>query len=415
MTVKLSHELVNFVRPSEHSRFSPSGTDKWVACPFSIKASDPIPEETSKYAAEGTRAHTVAEDFFFHKYQGAEKSSDLMMADDDMMEGAEMHADCINGWLQHKDYIGEVLWHGLEKGIPIFPEKSCFGTADAVIVGTKGCVIIDYKYGKKPVSPNSAQLKCYLLGVLRHLIDVPDDYQFHAVVTQPRTDSMPKACQHTLEEMREFEAVIYTAILKADSQGLEPVEGSHCFWCKARRTNDPLLKCPAISGKALKVANENFDQFLTDMSAPIVKIGAPNIKRDKALIKIMSLLPMMKDIAKNAIDEFEYRIEQGETIEGIDLVEVQGNRKWKLDDPKEMGKEIQKLYPEVMPCYFTKPVMKVKTLSAIKKQVGAKNFDESLVVRPLKKEVVILDRTKREVLGTLAKYGNMIGLNLDDN
>lgn len=414
MTVQLSHELVNFVRPSEHSRFSPSATDRWIGCPFSIKASDPIPEETSKYAAEGTLAHTIAEDYFKFKYQGAERSPDLMMASEEMMEGAEMHADAVHGWLNHTEYIGEVLWFGLEKGIPIFPEKQCFGTADAVIVGTKGCVIIDYKYGKKPVSPNSAQLKAYLLGIMRHVIGVPADYQFHAVVTQPRTDTIPKACQHTYDEMVEFEAMVYTAILRADAPGLEPVEGSHCFWCKARRTNDPMLKCPAIKNKALKVAGENFDGFLADMSAPIAKIGAPNTKRDKALLKIMSLLPMMKQISKDAEEEFEYRIEQGEVIEGVEVAEVQGNRKWRLDNPDEMAAEVRKLYPEVEPC-VTKTTTKMKSQSVIKKEAGVKDLDQSLVIRPLKKEVVVLDRTKQEVLGSLSEYGNMIGLNLDIN
>ncbi|MBF31837.1 MAG: hypothetical protein Unbinned1322contig1000_30 [Prokaryotic dsDNA virus sp.] len=414
MSVKLSNELVSFIRPSDHSRFSPSSTDRWVGCPFSVKASDKIPDETSKYAAEGTLAHTVAEDYFAHMFHGAEKSPELMMADQDMMDGAQMHYDCIVGWLDHKDYIGEVLWHGLEKGIPIFPEKSCFGTADCVIVGTKGCVIIDYKYGKRSVSANSAQLKGYLLGIFRHLIDVPEDYQFHAVVTQPRTDTIPKVAEHSYYEMREFEAMVYTAILQADAPGLQPVEGSHCFWCKARRTNDPNLKCPAIAQKALKLAGENFDGFLADMNQP-VKTGALNTKRDKALLKIMSLLPMMKQIAKDGEEEFKYRLEQGETIDGVNLVEVQGKRKWKLDDPRDMAREIAKLYPEVQAGYMTVPVMKVMSQAKVKKAAGVKDLDQSLTVRPLKKEIVIPDRTKQEVLGALTDYGKMIGLNLEQD
>jgi len=414
MTVKLSNELINFVRPSEHSRFSPSGADKWIACPFSIKASDPIPEESSPYAVEGTTAHTVVEDYFFHMNDGAEKTPELMMATEEMIDGAIMHYDCIKGWMNNKEDIGDVLWYGLEKGIPIFPERSCFGTADAVIVGTKGCVTIDYKFGKRSVSANSTQLKVYLLGLLRHLIDVPEDYGFNAVVTQPRTDTLPKWAEHTYEEMRQFEAVVYAAILKADALGLEPNEGSHCFWCKAKRTNDPSLKCPSIAQKALKIASENFDGFLTDMTAP-VKQGAHSEKRDKALIKIMSLLPIMQQIAKEGEEEFRFRIENGEDVDGINQVEVLGKRSWALKDPKDMAEKIRDVYPGVSAAYLTQPVLKLKNLSQVKKLAGVKDIDDSLTVRPIKKEIVIQEHTKKEVIGSLTEYAKMIGLNLERN
>ena len=97
MTVKLSQELVSFVRPSEHSTFSPSGTDRWVACPASIQLSEGIPDETSKYAIEGTLAHKVCEDYFYHKYEGKEKTPDLMMAEEEMIDCATIYYDCLMG------------------------------------------------------------------------------------------------------------------------------------------------------------------------------------------------------------------------------------------------------------------------------------------------------------------------------
>lgn len=417
MTVQLSHELVNFVRPSEHSRFSPSGTDRWVNCPASIRLSDPIPDETSKWAAEGTTAHTVCEDLFAHKYWGHEKSPTLMMADQEMIDCAEDYYACVTGWLKNEDDIGDVLWFGLEKGIPIFPERSCFGTADFVAIGTKGCAIIDFKYGKgKAVGANSTQLFNYLLGLYRYLIDIPDDYKFHAVVVQPRIDAIPKVHEYTKADFKQFEAIVYKAILEADAPGLEPNPGNHCFWCKAKRTNDPNLKCPAIKQKQLQVANENFDSFLQDMNAPVGKDRALVSKRDKALLKVMSLLPMMKEIAKDAEEEFKYRIEQGETIEGLHIADVQGRAKWKLDDPRDMAREIRRSHPEVMePAYMTQPTLKVMNISQIKKVVGKANFDESLIVRPIKKELVIQDRTTREVLGELTEYSKMIGINEETN
>lgn len=413
MTVKLSQELVSFVRPSEHSTFSPSGTDRWVACPASIQLSEGIPDETSKYAIEGTLAHKVCEDYFYHKYEGKEKTPDLMMAEEEMIDCATIYYDCLMGWLSNADDIGTVLWYGLEKGIPIFPELGCFGTADFLVVGTRGCAIIDYKHGKgRAVGANSSQLRNYLLGFFRYLIDIPEDYKFHAVVVQPRIGAgVPVYHEYTKADLKAFEAEVYSAILKAGQPGLEPVLGSHCFWCKAKRTHDPLKKCPAVKEKQLRTATENFDGFLTDMNIQPGKDKALADKRDKALIKIMSLVPIMQDIAKDAETEFRYRIEQGELIPGVRMAKVPGRNKWRLDDPKEMGVEIQKLYPNITPCEFTQPKLKVKSMSKIKKELKLKELDPTLTIRPIKDEILVEDEKRREVLSSLDNYAKMIGLN----
>lgn len=407
MSVKLTKELVEFVRPSEHSIFSPSGGDKWMACPASIALSKPIEEETSKYAAEGTLAHKVCEDFFAFKHYDVPKSIDLQMADDEMIDGAQMYYDCIMGWLgDHHEEVGDILWFGLEKGIPVFPQEGCFGTADGVIVGTKGCVIIDYKYGRRHVTARSTQLQIYLLGLKRHLIDLPEDYKFHSVVVQPRTDAIPKHDYYTYAEMLEFEPKVYEAIQQSKIH-TEPVEGRHCFWCKARRTNDPALKCPAIKAKAMAVANENFDKFLTDMNEPVKTGALSSSKRDKALIKILSLRPLVNQLAEEAEGEFKHRMDNGEIIDGIQFAETKGRSKWIHDDDTEMTKEIVSKFPEVMPF---KTVTKLKTITEVKKEVGKKNFDDSLVVRPIKKKVIVQDQKTREVLADLASYSKMIGI-----
>lgn len=403
--IEVHPNLVNFVRPSEHSEFSPSGGDKWMACPFSIKASKPIPEETSKYAAEGTLAHTVVEDYFHHKYYEMPKTNELMMANDEMMESAQTWHDVLSAWLT-SGHLGKILWFGLEKGIPIYPEESCFGTADAVIVGTEGCAIIDFKYGKgRAVGARSTQLMLYLLGVYRHLSNVPENYLFHAVISQPRIDPVPKHAEYTKEEMDEFAPKVWDAIQTSKRDDLKPVEGSHCFWCKARRTNDPALKCPAIKEKALKVANENFDLFLTDMShAPE---AAVNPKRDAALRKVMALLPLMQEIAKSAEEEFQFRIERGEKIEGIILADKTGRREWALEGDA-LAAQIKKVHPDVDPCVVVPATTKMKTISQVEKEVGKKNFDQSLTKKKVTKKIILDDRNIQSILGELEGYNRII-------
>jgi hypothetical protein len=46
---------------TKHARLSASSSAKWLNCPGSIKAEEPYPNVTSKFAEEGTKAHELAE------------------------------------------------------------------------------------------------------------------------------------------------------------------------------------------------------------------------------------------------------------------------------------------------------------------------------------------------------------------
>src|SRR2546426_998904 len=45
---------------NKHAILSPSGADRWMTCPGSVKLSKDIPGEDSEYAIEGTDHHEVA-------------------------------------------------------------------------------------------------------------------------------------------------------------------------------------------------------------------------------------------------------------------------------------------------------------------------------------------------------------------
>ncbi|RPJ72989.1 MAG: DUF2800 domain-containing protein [Alphaproteobacteria bacterium] len=61
MTIKIHPSLLNFIRPSDHSTFSPSSMDRIITCPYSVEPSKSIPNVSSSYAEEGTMAHSVCE------------------------------------------------------------------------------------------------------------------------------------------------------------------------------------------------------------------------------------------------------------------------------------------------------------------------------------------------------------------
>jgi len=411
--LRIHPTLQKFERPSAHSTYSPSAAERWLGgCAYSVKASENIPSESSKYSEEGTLAHTVCEAVFREQYFNVPFPVELHM---EMLsyDGAEMlacakgYADVIEHWLENKETIGDIVWYGLEQGIPVFPEEGCFGTADCLIIGTKSAAVIDYKHGKgKNVSAGSLQLKVYAAGIARYLIDVPKDYKIHAIVYQPRTDTAPKETSYTMAELNQCLGDIWNSIQESKKKDLEPVEGNHCYWCPASRTKDLNLKCKVIKEKPLKLAQENFGKFLADMNNPIEKLGDPNVARDEAIIKIHALYPLLKKIVEDTTEEFMMRLQTGEAIPGVRVIEELGNRVINAENDQDAAKMIASKFL-IEPWKEIPATKKLRTITEIEKEIG-KNKLDSICVRKVKKKIDIIDDKMRAILGEMAAYGKMI-------
>jgi hypothetical protein len=410
--LEIHNDLLNFVRPAPHSTFSPSAADRWMTCAYSIEASKGIPEETSKYAEEGTLAHSVCEALFRQQYFDVPFPADLQMQmigydGDEMFACAQGYVDVITFWLNNKDAIGNVIFYGLEKGVPIFPEEGCFGTADCLIIGEKGAVVIDYKHGKgKNVAANSLQLRVYAAGIARYLANVPEDYKINCIVYQPRTDMAPKEISYTMPGLNQTLGDVWNAIQKTKQKDLEPCEGNHCYWCPASRTKDLTKKCKLIAEKPLKLAQENFGKFLSDMNAPIEKFNAPNPNRDAAIIKLHALYPLIKKIVEDTTEELRMRLESGEVIDGVRMVESLGRRELGFENDEQAANAIKSQF-KVDPWKIIPETKKLKTITEIEKVVG-KNKLDSLCVRKVTKKVDIMDGKIRDILGEMSTYSEMI-------
>jgi hypothetical protein len=417
--LKIHPALTGFKRPSDHSTFSPSAAERWMECAASIRLSKDIPEEKNEFSDQGTLAHSLCEAQFNLDAFGIPFSSQLLMdlamwerehPNDvpEMYDCARTYVDTICYYLQNKDLIGDVLWYGLEKGIPVFPEKGCFGTGDCVIIGTKASVVIDYKHGKgKNVKADSIQLRVYLAGVCRHLDAIPSDYQFVSVIVQPRTDPAPKAHNYAAQEINEFLGKIWKAIIATEDKTCKPVEGvSHCFWCPAKRTTDLNKKCSAIMERPIKAAHENFSKYLADMSAPVEKLGLANPKRDEAMMKIISIMPLLKQIEEDALEEFKMRLQEGEAIPGLQLVQKIGNRTYGSQDQEETAKLLKEKFPKLDPFKIIPEKKVIKTITEVEKETGKGTLD-TITQRKVSQEVKILDEQIKSVLGDLAAYGTL--------
>lgn len=412
MIPTIDNDFIKFIRPSDHSTFSPSAADAWLACPGRKNLIKDIPSETSKYAEEGTLAHSVCEAVFRQEMYEMPFPIDLtmqmtMLEDQgaEMMECAYNYHSVVTSWLNDVSSVGKILFFGLERGIPVYPNQGCFGTADCVIIGDRGAVIIDYKHGKgKNVGASSLQLKVYLTGIFLHLRGIPEDYKFHAVVVQPRTDTAAKHHSYETQDLNTFSTDIWNAIQASNDSHAQPVEGNHCYWCPAKRTHDLKLKCPIMKEKPLKLAQENFGQFLKEMEMPCVVTNelASTPVRDQAMLKILALAPLVAQIAEDAEAELLARIEAGETIDGVMMIQEAGRRKLNADSIEDAEKLLTPHFPGLK---VSKTVTKtsLRSITEIEKELGKGKLD-TFCIKPLKKKIKILDDSLRAILNDMRAY-----------
>jgi len=410
------NDLINFVRPSEHSKYSPSAAERWLetGCPASIRLEEPIPNTSSKYAEEGTLAHSYCEAVIRQRFYNTpiphHLSLQLAQLEDngvEMEHCANLYADVVEWWLRNPA-LGKIIWWGLERGVPVFPEKGCFGTADCLVIGSEGAAVIDFKYGKgKNVSANTVQLQVYAAGVAKHLPITNKDYPITAVVHQPRIVEDAKEHTYTFQELIDFLYVIERSINKCEDPNAPIVDGNHCFWCRARRTNDPSLKCPVIADRPRKLALENFDKFLADSNLNPPDI-AVKTTRDQAIIKLMALKPLIDEVVNEAHSEFKQRLINGEAIEGIQLVENYGRRVINAVNDEEASRLIKQHFPQVNPVKTVPSKVKLKTLTEIEKELG-KNKLDPLCIRKITKEVKVVDQKTRSIIESMSQYAKQIG------
>ena len=211
----------------QHAKLSASGSKRWMECPGSVILEALLPDETSAYAEEGTKAHELAEAKLYellkdknpHDLQALKKNCDAEMdiATDKYTE----------------TYTGIEITVCFDKWVP-----GGFGTIDFFAVGGTHLHIVDLKYGKGvPVSAvENPQPRTYSLGFLQDyelIYDNIEDVTYHIV--QPRINNYSSETI-TVEELTEWAESVLK--VKADKAWAGTREynpgGAQCKFCKAK-------------------------------------------------------------------------------------------------------------------------------------------------------------------------------------
>lgn len=338
---------------------SPSGADRWIACPPSARFEEYIPEEESEYSREGTLAHEIAARYLIQQSaelgvvgedQLALELEELKadpMYNQEMEEHCQAYADYVLNTPPGPEEIHVEVRLDMGRFFPM-----CFGTSDSARMRGRVLYITDFKYGAGvPVSAtNNTQGKIYALGAIEKFRELGYPMPDAVVVQifQPRAGgasewrTTPEALYGWAESLRPI------AELAISGQG-EFNPGPHCRFCKARTS------CGAYFELFQGIEGIRDQRRISDSDRAHV------LENGDALAKWIDA------VRKQAIED----LKQGKKLKGFKLVAGKGSRKFTNEND---------VIVELLGEGFGDEIFKheLQTLTALEKLIGPKKFGEIL-------------------------------------
>lgn len=365
--------------PGTHAILSASSSSRWLACPPSARINAELPETTSVYAEEGTKAHALAEKTLKGYLAGgpAEVQSD----NEEMKEAVQRYVDvCIEKINAAKAASPDAVVH-VEFRLDFstyVPDG--FGTGDMVIVSDRSLEICDLKYGKGvPVSAKgNTQMRLYALGAVEEFGMLYAFDTVHMTIIQPRLDSVSTDALSAGMLLDWGRSIIPVAKLAYDGKG-DFQAGDHCRFCKFRP------RCKALAAYMAEKTALRKKQTLTD-------------------IETVAILQAAKDIKRWLTDLEDYAL--GKALDGYDwpgMKLVEGRSKRVITDPDAAAAALIDKGFDADAVY--KP-RELQTLTALEKLVGKKSLAEALgdiIEKPDGKPTLVELSDKRPPLNVTAK------------
>lgn len=296
----------------KHSKIGASSAKRWFNCAGSVReiAKYPVPDQ-SEYAAEGTEAHTVAEQMLI---------GNLVSCKDAEMYGhAQLYVETIKS---DQELLGGEIVVEQTFALPqLHPEL--WGTNDAALITEVGVLIVyDFKYGKGVVVEveDNEQLMIYGLGALSRYKQ--KGYVFKTieiVIVQPRAyheDGVVRRQKFDVTQLEAFAEVLAKKAHATDDPKAKLSAGEWCKFCPAQPG------CPALKKKIEETAMVAFDDALPTFPA-VTTLD------DKQLVKLLRFIPTIDDFISSVKSYALERAKRGEMIPGFKLVRGRTHRKWR--------------------------------------------------------------------------------------
>lgn len=322
-----------------HAKLSASGAHRWIPCPGSIDAADGVSGTGSSYADEGSVAHNLAEDALTTGKPAASFIGTVypeyptFEVTWDMAEAVQEYVDYVNQIAAENDGGMRMIERmvNFDRWVP-----GGFGTADAIIVGTKRVHIIDLKFGQgvRVDADDNPQAMLYGLGVLSELDAVLDGTEeFVLTIVQPRLNHISEWIINYEDLLAWGDMVVKPAALAALDPNSPRVPGDkQCRFCNARATcralaefvvNDACAGFESVEDNVIPL--DDFADYLT----PPAELSLAEIGQ------ILNQASLFKAWIGAIEDHAKYQMEQGFDVPGWKMVAGRGSRDWSDVDAAE--------------------------------------------------------------------------------
>ena len=357
---------------STHAQLSPSKRHRWALCPGSVREEAKYPDDSSGPAAiDGTHSHTLLEYCIAEGLIDPTTQVGATFEDDD--GDFVVDADRAARVKSAIDYIRERSMNGMFKVIAeervdpvhLLGRDDLSGTVDCQIIGDDWIELIDYKDGMGTViAEGNMQLEQYALGVLAEYklpINVP-----YPVKTVRMTIIQPKLALKGMQPITIWEVptrylldkigTIAREAAATDAADAPLVPGdSQCKFCKAKGS------CAALAGNVMKEIGVMFQPTISaghDVSQQSADKD-PATMSDDQIRQIMEAAPLMRQLLEGVEKEALRRMQAGQSIPGLKLVNGRGSRVWSLPED-EIAEKLVKMGIPKTAIYETKLVSPAK-------------------------------------------------------
>lgn len=368
--------------PDQHALLSASGAHRWLNCPPSALAEAGLPDSTSAAAEQGTVAHALAE---WKLRRALHQAPSMKPVSDWIDTEMEAHTDNYVAFIQEqlrearKTCSDPVVL--IEQRLDYsYLVPGGFGTGDCVIIAEPAMQIIDLKYGQGILveTERNPQLMLYALGALAAFDALYEISEVTLTIFQPRRSNVDTWTISVTELKAWAEGVVRpTAELAARGEGCFAA-GDWCRFCKLAPT------CRARAEANLALARLEF--------APPAELS--DVEISEVLAKLPELKAWASDVEAYALS---LAVNQGKTWAGFKLVEGRSIRKY-----SDEVKVVETAEAAGVSDIYEK---KLKTITALEKQLGKKRFNEllgSLIVKPPGKPTLVPETDKRPALATVS-------------
>ncbi len=362
---------------SAHAQLSPSKRNRWALCPGSIREEAKYPEQDSGPAAvDGTHSHTLLEvcvraDLSNPMIMVGAKLNDhegTFVVDKDRAERVKVAIDYIAARVAEERtpfFIPKVLSETRVDPAHLLGRGDLSGTVDVQIECYDTLELIDYKDGMGVVSAEgNLQLEQYAYGVLAgYKLPVNGNYPFKDV---RMTIIQPKLALRGMQPITSYTVpvsyllanmgTIITQAAATDKPDAPLVPGeSQCKFCRAKGS------CSALASNVMKEVGIMFQPVVTQ-TLDVAQQSAdkdPSTMDDAQIRQIMEAAPLMRQLLEGVEKEALRRLEAGQTIAGLKLVNGRGSRAWALPE-EEMADKLVKMGIPKSAIYETKLVTPAK-------------------------------------------------------